>query len=202
ARSAASLLKCAVAMTLFAAPCSHTKMMLGDAALVFEVWPSTFNRVESVRSIAIIGCTSESECVLQFRRTAVEARREAVVVERSDPAWPTLVPRRGRTCSSSNSSKMLVDLVRDEVKVLLPAGERGAAPAEAIAQLSVAACSDCCCGGATEKCECRLRKSVPCFDDSRFGSGGRHWALEPGMNGPARSPQPPTVHRMRSHRTA
>src|SRR5262249_61502365 len=53
-RSAANLLKYAVAITLFAAPCSHTKMMLGDALAVLELWPSTINNAAAVRTIVII----------------------------------------------------------------------------------------------------------------------------------------------------
>src|SRR5262245_10290230 len=41
-------------------------MMLGDAAVVFEVWPSTFIRVESVRSIAIIGAPQNRNVYCSF----------------------------------------------------------------------------------------------------------------------------------------
>src|SRR5262245_43103613 len=53
--SAASLLKYAVAITLLAAPCSQTKMMLGAVVGALAGWPSANKRAATIANIVVIG---------------------------------------------------------------------------------------------------------------------------------------------------
>jgi hypothetical protein len=86
-RSAASLLKYPAAITLFAAPCSQTNTIVGDAVELGGVWGATVSTSAATgRIIVFISGTSESKRVLKLRGCAIEARLESRVVQRAVPA--------------------------------------------------------------------------------------------------------------------
>src|SRR5262249_10643234 len=89
-RSTASLLKYAVAITLLAAPCSQTKMIVGAVADGFADWPPAIRRTVNIATIVVIGAPQNLNvyCTFAEPRSKFGSKRLSSS-DRSHPRFST-----------------------------------------------------------------------------------------------------------------